>query len=127
VLPAVQINAHLARLMRRFCAIHYVMRHEVNALLALGPFPSSSDASVQHLEALENALTRMPKSVTDDEACALVKLFGPDECFGLAWTLLHLIETAPGWALQEALHDTSNEWVARLRERALLGDAPHAA
>ena len=23
-------------------------------------------------------------------------VFGPDECFGLAWSILHLIETAPG-------------------------------
>ena len=47
-----------------------------------------------------------------------VKLFGPDDCFGLAWTLLHLIETAPGWPVESALVDLESKWIDRLRERA---------
>jgi hypothetical protein len=45
-------------------------------------------------------------------------VFGDDDCFGLAWTLLHLIESTPGWPLPAALPDLRNEWVRRLRERA---------
>jgi hypothetical protein len=48
----------------------------------------------------------------------LVKLFGPDDCLGLAWTLLHLIETAPGWPVESALVGLEGEWIDRLRERA---------
>ncbi|MDX2851185.1 hypothetical protein [Actinacidiphila glaucinigra] len=33
--------------------------------------------------------------MTDEEAHALAGCFGDDECFGVAWVLLHLIETAP--------------------------------
>ncbi|MDB6032726.1 MAG: hypothetical protein JWM16_3064, partial [Verrucomicrobiales bacterium] len=34
---------------------------------------------------------------------ALVKVFGPDDYYGLAWSLLHLIESAPGWPLADCL------------------------
>jgi hypothetical protein len=53
-----------------------------------------------------------------DEAKALVELFGADDCFGLAWTLLHAIETAPGRPILDALGDTENQWIARLKQRA---------
>jgi hypothetical protein len=47
-----------------------------------------------------------------------VHLFGPDDCYGVAWTLLHLIESAPGWPLHDCLQDIRNEWTERLRLRA---------
>ena len=40
-------------------------------------------------------LESVAKPVTDDEAAALAQLFGPGDCFGLAWTLVHLVESAP--------------------------------
>jgi hypothetical protein len=55
--------------------------------------------------------------VTDEEVCELVKLFGPDDCFGLAWTLLHSIETAPVWPIESALDGQEGEWIDRLCER----------
>ena len=33
--------------------------------------------------------------VTDEEAEELVECFGPDDCFSLAWSLVHLVETSP--------------------------------
>src|SRR3954468_12292116 len=104
-----------------------VMRHEVTSLLALGPLPLSGRATGESIRLFEDALARIPKPLTDDEARSLVDLFCPDDFFGLAWTLIQLIETAPGWPIQEALRDTSNDWVVRLRERATRGAAPHAA
>ena len=38
--------------------------------------------------------------------------------FGLAWSLLHAIETAPGWPLMDVLSNADNEWIERLRERS---------
>jgi hypothetical protein len=55
--------------------------------------------------------------ISDAEVRGLVHLFGPDECYGLAWTLLHLIETAPGWPLHDCLQDTHNLWHERLCRR----------
>jgi hypothetical protein len=95
------------------------MRHEVMDLIELGPMPAGTiDADPALIDRYADLLGRITCPVTNEEACALVKLFGPDDCFGVAWTVLHLIETAPNWPIQECLNDTSNEWVQRSRDRA---------
>jgi hypothetical protein len=57
--------------------------------------------------------------LSDEEAEALTSLFPSteDECFGLAWSMIHLIETAPHWPLEQCLQNTSNPWVAYLQQR----------
>jgi hypothetical protein len=97
------------------------MRPEIKRLLLLGPLPSEDDALVEKLKLMECELRSISKPVTDDEARALVTLFGPDDCFGAAWSMLHLIETAPGWPLPDCLVDHENEWVKTLRDRAIRG------
>ncbi len=98
------------------------MRPMIAELVRLGPLPREDRAEVEHLnrfsEILEDIIQdAKQRPLTDEEAKALVGLFGPDECFGGAWTLLHLIEKAPGWPIEECLQDTSKEWVARLKRR----------
>ncbi|WP_405858249.1 hypothetical protein OG407_14540 [Streptomyces sp. NBC_01515] len=51
-------------------------------------------------------------------ARALVACFGPDDCYGVAWTLLHLIETGPNPALTVEPVPGANEWHRRLYDRA---------
>jgi hypothetical protein len=70
------------------------------------------------MQAFEEQLSMVQTPLTDEEACALIKLFGPDDCLGLAWTLLHQIATAPGWPVESALVGLEGEWINRLRERA---------
>jgi hypothetical protein len=70
------------------------------------------------MQAFKSQLSKVQIPVTDKEACAMVRLFGPDDCFGLAWTLLHLIETAPGWPVDGALNGLQGGWIVRLRQRA---------
>lgn len=94
------------------------MQQAISVLLRLGPLPSSATSTVQTMQAFEEQLSKVRTPVTNEEACALVKLFGPDDCFGLAWTLLHLIETAPGWPVEGAFDGLKGEWIDRLRERA---------
>jgi hypothetical protein len=94
------------------------MQRAISALIAFGPLPSSAAATVPTMQAFEEQLSKVEIPVTDEEACALVKLFGPDDCFGLAWTLLHLIETAPGWPVESALDGLEGEWIDRIRKRA---------
>ena len=93
------------------------MQPAVERLVEIGPLPSSSAAIVPRLQELEALLAKVQTPVTDNDARALVRLFGSDDCFGLAWSLLHLIETAPGWPIADALHDLDGEWINRLRER----------
>jgi hypothetical protein len=39
----------------------------------------------------------------------------------MAWTLVHLVESAPGWPLLGQLPDLDNPWITLLRERATKG------
>ncbi|WP_284423960.1 MULTISPECIES: hypothetical protein [unclassified Bradyrhizobium] len=94
------------------------MQQAIRALLGLGPLPSSATATTQTIQAFGEQLAKVETPVTNEEACALVTLFGPDDYFGLAWTLLHLNETAPGWPVEGALDGREGEWIDRLRERA---------
>jgi hypothetical protein len=73
------------------------MRACVKSFLALGPLPSEN-AAPDLLERHQEALLAISRPISLEEANALAQMFGPDYCFGLAWTLLHLIESAPGWA-----------------------------
>jgi hypothetical protein len=97
------------------------MRPEVAALAQLGPLPAESEASVEFLRQLEQSYRAIARPVSDEEARALVMMFGNDGCFGLASSLMHLIETAPGWPLKDCLTNTHNEWVMELRRRAIRG------
>lgn len=93
------------------------IRDEVAALLAIAPLPASQHADTEHLERLTDLLMKISPPVSREEATRLVAAFGPDECFGLAWTLIHLIESAPGGAPLDAIPESDNEWLVLLRER----------
>ncbi|MCP3442085.1 hypothetical protein [Bradyrhizobium sp. CCGUVB14] len=93
------------------------MQPAIQRLVQLGPFPSSSLAKAPVLREQEALLAGVQTPVTKDEARALVRLFGPDDCFGLAWSLLYLVETSPDWPIDDVLDGLSGEWIERLRER----------
>jgi hypothetical protein len=92
------------------------MREQVNELLKLGPLPSS-EASAETIGRYQELLSSITPPVTNEEARHLTSLFGPDDCYGLAWTLVHLIESAPNWPVEEYL-EGENEWIGILRDRA---------
>ncbi len=95
------------------------IRPEVRKLVELGPFPPSRDADERDIERRGTLLTSIVAPITREEALALLGCFGHDEAFGLAWTLLHLIESAPGGApLTSKPADSENEWLRRLWDRA---------
>jgi hypothetical protein len=98
---------------------------EHSSLLTMGPLPSSADAAedMLRLEGYHRLLESIGQPITDDEALALATLFGPDECFGLAWALVHLIESAPGWPMLHKIPADDNEWRVLLRSRAQRGAA----
>jgi len=97
-----------------------VIRDAVRHLVILGPLPSESDdaTSEEHLQQLQDALERISRPVTDEEAELLLGVFGDDGCFGLAWALLHLIETAPHTPVHSAPPDSANEWIRDIWARA---------
>jgi hypothetical protein len=70
----------------------------------------------------QKSLQKVKPPLSDEEAEALVGLFpdSEDECFGLAWSMIHLVETAPHWPLKQCLSDKTNPWIANLRKRCSL-------
>jgi hypothetical protein len=99
------------------------MREEVIALVALGRLPAEHDAVAVEIGRHERALKAIRRPVTDDEARNLLKVFGPDDSFGLAWSLLHLVETAPGWPLRDAIAEAPAIWAEELKKRCMRGGA----
>ena len=95
-----------------------MVRAQIQELLNLGRFPASSDAIPEVIKRQEDLLRSIRPPVSDEEAGALTRLFGPDDYFGGAWTVLHLIESAPGWPIRECIEGDENEWITRLRESA---------
>ncbi|MEW2498423.1 hypothetical protein AB0942_33560 [Streptomyces nodosus] len=71
------------------------MRPEVQAFIADGPLPGW-DGSEDEIDRRYEQLRAISRPVTAEEAQALAMCFGPDDCYGVAWTLVHLIETGPG-------------------------------
>src|SRR4051812_18566078 len=100
-----------------------LMRNEVRAFVALGSLPGEG-ASEEAIRLFQEGLAAIKAPVSDAEAAELINSFGPDDCYGLAWTLLHLIETAPsGCPLTSPPDPSENEWRRRLWERGRRGSS----
>lgn len=95
-----------------------MIRREVAQFTASGPLPAEECSSGDQIKEHEDTLLRISPPVSDEEARVLVRMFGPDDCFGLAWALVHLIETAPGWPLTDCLRDSDNQWIRHSRQAA---------
>jgi len=101
------------------------MRSQVAELAALGPFPHELDATDGDVSIREELLGQIVPPVAEDEARTLLPLFGEDDFWGLAWSLVHLIEAAPGWPYWDAIEDESNRWHVLLMKRSInAGDRP---
>jgi hypothetical protein len=98
------------------------VRDSVQRIVAWGRLPDDGhDIGEDMLTKWAAAIDGLEGPLTDDEAIALLSCFPPDDStvFGVSWSLLHKIETAPyGPTFIEALDDRS-WWVALLKERAI--------
>lgn len=95
-----------------------LVRPQIQELLDMGSLPSEDTAVKEQLDAYVALLNSINTPVTDEEALRLASLFGDDGCYGVAWTLLHLVETAPNWPPSEPLQNEDNEWIRRIYQRA---------
>ena len=90
----------------------------IEQLLKLGPFPDENTVTQEEIDAYHTLLNTFVPPISDVDAVSLVALFGEDDTFyGLAWTMLHLIESAPGWPILSSLKDESKYWITFLRKR----------
>ncbi|WP_133884177.1 hypothetical protein [Glycomyces sp. NRRL B-16210] len=90
-------------------------------LVSSGPFPSE-EGTVEEIAWVQELLLRILPPITDEEARALLAVFGPDYCYGLSGTLVHLIETAPGIMSIELPRDTGKLGIERLIARREFGE-----
>jgi hypothetical protein len=95
-----------------------MMRKQLADFVALGVLPSEKTATVNQMEKIEAMLASIEKPLSEEEAAALIPVLGDDNCFGVAKSVLQLIESTPGWPLPACLLNTSNKWVAMLIQRA---------
>lgn len=93
------------------------VRREILDFVGLGPLPSE-DASAEEIATHQALLERIPTPITLEEARMLLSGFGDDNCYGLAWTLLHVIETAPGEPIEREPSPSENMWIRELWDRA---------
>ncbi|MFF1482125.1 hypothetical protein ACFVYD_32005 [Streptomyces sp. NPDC058301] len=93
------------------------MRAEVHRFVAEGPLPDG-DASEEEIDHRVGQLAAIAGPVTAEEATALTACFGPDDCYGVAWNLLHLIETGPNPVLTTVPTPDANDWHHILWTRA---------
>jgi len=95
------------------------MRPRIVDLIKFGVLPSEEEADIEKIQLIQETLTNIKPPISNQEAEALVKLFGKDSSFGLAWTLLHLVETAPDWPIEKCLKENkTNPWIILLRQRS---------
>ena len=98
----------------------------VQELIQLGPMPTDVEAEVDSTRVARWAhlLGQLVAEggISDDEARSLADLFPSDDSdsFGLAWTLVHLVESAPSWPIREAVDRSSGPWAEILAQRASL-------
>src|SRR5688500_2238758 len=96
------------------------VRDEIRAIAALGVMPGDLSADEATVERWGQAVDAIVRPVTDEEAVVLMNAL-PREgytCFGLAWSLLHALETAPGYGPDLVSRSTvTGEWRERLLNR----------
>jgi hypothetical protein len=90
------------------------MRDVIRRLVEMGPIPSYKDSTSELIDVYGELLDSIQKPVSDEEAMALIKLFSPDDPGGINWTIIHIVETAPGWPLKSFLETQPNSEFAEI-------------
>lgn len=92
------------------------MQNPVRELLKMGSLPLEEEADPDVIGKYEELVLKIKAPLTKGEATALVALLGDDSCYGLAWTLIHAIETAPTYVIDD--HLKNRDFVRMLEDRS---------
>ena len=83
----------------------------VQELVTLGPLPHVDDPKWDITpNRWEEWINKIEKPVSDDDATALCGICGVDLSYGLGWSILYAIETAPSWPIVEAINLAPPYW-----------------
>lgn len=87
-----------------------IIRHDVEKLAELGRFPDELEATDDDVRAREQLLLALSPPTSDAEAALLLPLLGEDDLFGLAWSIITLVESSPGWPDWHGISRLPAEW-----------------
>ena len=99
-----------------------IIRQEVRMLADLAPLGDEDDCPEDVLSKVEAGIDSIVRPISTEEARMLLPLFArgaEDTLYGLMWSLLHLVETAPGWPLRELFEYKHGDfpWIDTLIDR----------
>lgn len=105
-------------------------RSEVTSLAGYAPLGTESgdtEQTEEDLQSVENLLDAITPPLTLSEARALLPLLNresADDLYGLIWSLVSLLETAPGWPPAElySLASPQRPWFQILIDRVRRAD-----
>jgi len=99
------------------------IRETVEEVQRLGRMPTDDEADMDEARAdrWEQLIQQLEQEggITNAEAGVLAMSLPSDDSdsYGVAWTTLHLIESAPDWPLTEVIDKISGPWQGRVRRR----------
>jgi hypothetical protein len=94
------------------------MRPAIAEFVSLGTMPSEDDAPLAQLEVYERLVRAFEPPASDEEAAAMAQVLpdGDDSLFGMVWSAVHFIETAPSWPIVSSLRPVTG-WRRVMWER----------
>jgi hypothetical protein len=103
-------------------------RPAVLRLAALGQLPHELDITDADLRERETLIDSLEPPASDEEERLLLPLLGEGTCWGLAWGVVHLVESSPSWPDWEGVRVLPAEWREMLWANAIAaGFTPPAA
>jgi hypothetical protein len=95
------------------------MRQSVNELIKMGSLPSEESYDIDFIQKYQNILHNIQPPLSNEEATKLITFFGNNESYGLAWSLLHLIESSADFSVDKQLLENGNPWIQLLIKRTI--------
>jgi len=96
------------------------LRPEVLTLAAFAPLAPEDDWEVDDIDAFAAAIEAVHPPITAEEREALLPVFScshEDSVYGVAWGVLHLLESSPSDGWQERLDTAGHPWLELLTIR----------
>ncbi|UCI21846.1 hypothetical protein FJ970_13200 [Mesorhizobium sp. B2-1-8] len=95
-----------------------MMQKAVRGLWGIAP-KLTEDLTLEQIAAAQTCIESLLPPLSADDVSALISLLPADgdTGYGLNWSILRAVETAPEWPLWDMLRDEGNEWVRRFRQR----------
>jgi hypothetical protein len=79
----------------------------------------TDNLDAEQITDVQRSIETMARPLSADDISALISALSAagDTAFGLNWSILNLVETAPEWPLWDMLRDEGNDWVHCFRQR----------